>query len=99
MIPGLGRSPGEGIGYLLQYFWAALVAQMVKNLTPVWETWVQSLCWEDPLEKGKVTIPVFLGFPGVSAGKETWVQSLCWEDPPGKGTTTHSSILVERLLH
>ena len=60
MIPGLGRSPGEGIGYLLQYFWAALVAQMVKNLTPVWETWVQSLCWEDPLEKGKVTIPVFL---------------------------------------
>ena len=60
MIPGSGRSPGEGIGYLLQYFWAALVAQMVKNLTPMWETWVQSLCWEDPLEKGKVPIPVFL---------------------------------------
>ena len=33
---------------------------MVKNLTPMWETWVQSLCWEDPLEKGKVPIPVFL---------------------------------------
>ena len=31
LIPGLGRSPGEGIGYPLQYSWASLVAQMVKN--------------------------------------------------------------------
>ena len=30
-IPGSGRSPGKGIGYLLQYSWASLVAQMVKN--------------------------------------------------------------------
>ena len=30
-IPGLGRSAGEGIGYPLQYSWASLVAQMVKN--------------------------------------------------------------------
>ena len=40
LIPGLGRSPGEGIGYPLQYSWASLVAQMVKNLPTVWETWV-----------------------------------------------------------
>ena len=33
--------------------WASLVAQLVKNLPAVWETWVQSLSWEDPLEKGK----------------------------------------------
>ena len=54
-IPGLGRSPGEGIGYPLQYSWASLVAQLVKNLPAVWETWVQSLGWEDPLEKGRAT--------------------------------------------
>ena len=51
-IPGLGWSAGEGIGYLLQYSWASLVAQLVKNLPAMQETWVQSLGWEDPLEKG-----------------------------------------------
>ena len=54
-IPGSGRSAGEGIGYPLQYSWASLVAQLVKNLPTMWETWVQSLGWEDPLEKGKIT--------------------------------------------
>ena len=54
LTPGLGRSAGEGIGYPLQYSWASHVAQLVKNLPAMWETWVQSLGWEDPLEKGKV---------------------------------------------
>ena len=54
-IPGSGRSTGDGIGYPLQYCWASLVAQLVKNPPAVWETWVWSLVWEDPLEKGKVT--------------------------------------------
>ena len=54
-IPGLGRSVGEGIGYSLQYSWASLVAQLVKNPQAVQETWVRSLGWEDPLEKGKAT--------------------------------------------
>ena len=54
-IPGSGRSLGEGIGYLLQYSWASLVAQLVKNLPVMWETWVRSLGWEDPLEKEKAT--------------------------------------------
>ena len=40
LIPGLGKSPEEGIGYPLQYSWASLVAQMVKNLPAEWETWV-----------------------------------------------------------
>ena len=53
--PGLGRYPGERIGYPLQYSWASLVAQLVKNPPAMWETWVQSLGWEDPLEKGKAT--------------------------------------------
>ena len=39
-IPGSGSSPGEGIGYPLQYSWASLVAQLVKNLPAMRETWV-----------------------------------------------------------
>ena len=55
LIPGLGRSPEEGVGYPLQYSWASLVAQLVKNPPAMRETWVQSLGWEDPLAKGKAT--------------------------------------------
>ena len=55
LIPGLGRSPGEGIGYPLQYSWASIVAQLVKNPPAMWETWVRSLGWEDPLEKGNAS--------------------------------------------
>ena len=55
-IPGSGRSTGEGIGYPpLQYSWVSLVAQLVKNPPAMQETGVQSLGWEDPFEKGKVT--------------------------------------------
>ena len=86
-IPGLGRSTGEGIGYPLQYSWASLVAQLVKNPHAVWETWVQSLGWEDPLEDGKVTLSNVKGASSVAQTvknlpemQETWVQSLVWED-------------------
>ena len=48
-IPGSGRSTGEGIDYPLQYSWASLVAQVVKNLPAMRETLVQSLGWEDTL--------------------------------------------------
>ena len=51
----MGSSPGEGIGYPLQYSWASVVAQMIKNLPATWETWVQSLGWEDPLKEGMAT--------------------------------------------
>ena len=54
-IPGLGRSTGEGIGYTLQYSWASLMAQLVKNLPAMRETWVRSPGWEDALKKGKAT--------------------------------------------
>ena len=60
LIPGLGRSPGKGIGYLIQYSWASLVAQLVKNPPTMQETWVLSL------EKGKAPTPVF--WPGESHG-------------------------------
>ena len=55
MIPGLGISTGERIGYPLQYSWASLVAQLVKKLPAMQKTWVCSLSWADPLEKGKAT--------------------------------------------
>ena len=54
-IPGSGRSSGEGIGYPVRYSWASPVAQLVKNMPAIQETWIQSLGWEDPLEKEKAT--------------------------------------------
>ena len=59
LIPGSGRSAGEGIGHPLQYSWASLVAQLVKNPPAMRETWVQSLGWEDPLEKGRLPLQYF----------------------------------------
>ena len=67
MIPGSGRSAGDGIGYPLQYFWASLVAQLVKNLPATWETWVQSLGWENSLEKGKATHSSILKSKGLQS--------------------------------
>ena len=54
-VPRLGRSAGEGIGYPFQYSWVSLVDQLVKNPPAMRETWIRSLGWEDPLEKGKAT--------------------------------------------
>ena len=70
MIPGLGRSAGERIGYPLQYSWASLVAQLVKNLPVMRETWVQSLGQEDPPEEGMATHSVFL------PGESPWTEEL-----------------------
>ena len=52
LIPGSGRSAGEGIGYSPQYSWASFVAPAFPAMR---ETWVQSLGREDPLEKGQAT--------------------------------------------
>ena len=60
-ISGWGRYPGEGIDYPLQYSWASLVAQLVKNTPAVWETWVWFLDWEDPLEEGVATHSIWSG--------------------------------------
>ena len=58
LIPGLGRSSGEWIGYPLQFSWAFLVAQQVENLPAIRETWVLSLGWEDPWRKERLPTPV-----------------------------------------
>ena len=71
-ISGSGRSTGEGIGYPHQYSWASLVAHLVKNPPAMQETWVRSLGWEDPLEKGIATCSSILVFwPGEFHGKES----------------------------
>ena len=54
-VPGSGSSPGKEIVYPLYYSSASLVAQMVKNLPAIQETWIRSLGWEDPLEEGMAT--------------------------------------------
>ena len=59
LIPGLGRCPGEGIGYPLQYYWASLVAQMVKNPPAMQKTRVQSLGWEDSPGGGRGNLLFF----------------------------------------
>ena len=74
-IPGWGRFPGEGIGYPLQDSWAFLVAQKVKYLPAMWETWIWSLDWEDPLERACQPTPVFL------PGKSTWTEEPCGFSP------------------
>ena len=68
-IPGSGRSSREGRGYALQYSWASLMAQLVKNPTAVQETWVQSLGWESPPGKGK-------GYPLQYSGMENSIDCI-----------------------
>ena len=55
MISGQGRSPGEEIDYPLQYSWAFLMAQLVKNQPVMQDTWVRSLGGEDLLDNGMAT--------------------------------------------
>ena len=73
-MSGLGRSPREGIGYPLQYSWAFLVAQLVKNLPAVWGTWVQPLGWKDFLEKEMVPTPF-----SIPAWRIPWIIHGCKE--------------------
>ena len=71
-ISGSGRSAGEGTGYPLQYSWACLAAQLIKNLPPMQEISVRSLDWEDALEKEKATHSSVLAW------------SIPWTQEPGR---------------
>ena len=70
MVQYLGQED-PGIGYPLQYSWAFLGAQMVKNPPAMWETWVRSLDWEDPLE-ARQPAPVLLS------------EEVPWTEEPGR---------------
>ena len=71
LISGMWRSTGEGIGYPLQYSWASLVAQLIKNPPAMQETPAWFLGREDSWRRARLPTPVFLGFPSDSAGKES----------------------------
>ena len=78
LTPGSGRSTGEGIGYPFQYSWDSFVAQLVKNLPAMQETWVRSLGREDPLDKGKAihsSIPAWrILWTVYSMGLQSWTR-------------------------
>ena len=82
-IPGSESSPEEGIDYPLQYSWASLVAQMVKNLPAMRETWVWSLGWEDPLQEGMAT------------HSSTLAWRIPWTEEPGR----LQSMKLQRVRH
>ena len=66
--------------------WASLVAELVKNPPAMWETWVQSLGWEDPREKGTATHSSLL----------TW--RIPWTEAPGRlKSMVSESDMTERL--
>ena len=83
MTPRLGRSTGEVIGYPLKCSWASLVAQLVKNPPAMWETWVRSLGWKDPLEEG------------MEAHSSTLAKRIPWTEEPGG----LQSIESHRIVH
>ena len=58
-VPGLGRSPGEEIGYLFQYSWASFMAQLVKNPPAMQETWFDSWVRKIHWRREKLPTPVF----------------------------------------
>ena len=71
-IPGLGSSPGEGIGCPLQYSWTSLVVQMVKHPPAMWETWVRPLGWKIPWRRAWQATAVFASI-------------LAWRIPTARG--------------
>ena len=88
LILGSGRSPGEGIVHALQCSWASLVAQLAKKPPATQETWVRSLGWEDPLEKGTVTHSSILAW------------RIPWTSPWGhKESDTTESLSLSNISH
>ena len=86
MIPGLGRHPGEGTGYPLQYSWAFLVAQTLKNL-PANAGDVRDSGW----------IPVLGRSPG--GGHGNLLQYSCLEKSHGQRSLAGQSIRSQRVRH
>ena len=93
-IPGSGRSPEKGIGYPLQYSWASLVAQTVKNPPAKQETWVRSLDWKDPMEEGMATHSSILAWRLLMAGYSPW----CKESDTTEQPTTAQRRRMSRIL-
>ena len=98
---GLGSSPGEGIGYPLQYSWASLMAQMVTNLPAVLETWVWFQGWEDSLKEHMAIHSSILAWR-TSMSRGAWwatvhgvTKNLTWLT---KHTYTHTHTMVTWIV-
>ena len=91
MIPGVVRPAGEEIGYPPQYSWASPVAQMVKNLPAMQDTWVRFLGWEDPLEKEMATHSSILAWKILWTEESGGVQSMGWQVIHNLGLYHHHS--------
>ena len=88
MVPGSGRSAGEGIGYPLQYSWASLLAQLIGK-TPWRRAWLStSALWVSLVAQIVKNLPIM---------EKTQVRALGWEVPLEKRMTTHSGILAWRI--
>ena len=96
LIPGSGRSPGEGTGYPLQYFWASLMAQTIKIPPEILETWVQSLGWEDPLDKGMATHSSILAWRIPRTEEPDRLQSI-GSQRVGHDGATHTSLFQRSI--
>ena len=82
-IPGSGRSPGEGIGHPLQYSWASLVAQLVKNLSAMWrpgfELWLRKIPWRRKWQHTPLFLP----------GESPWTEKPGGLQPMGSQRARH----------
>ena len=103
LIPGSGRSAREGIGYPLQYSWASLVAQLVKNPPTMWEPWVGKIPWRRewlPLQYSCLENPLDCIVHGVTKSHGHDWMTFTIRDPltllpmTGRGQILHSFIWV-----
>ena len=87
LIPGSGRSTGEGIDYPLLYAWASLVAQLVKNSPAMQETGFDPWVGKIPWRRERLPTPVF--WPGEFHGLQSVAlkESANVEDGPPRGLT------------
>ena len=96
-FPGSGSSPGEGIGYLLQYSWASLVAQTIKDPPAMREDWIQSFHWEDPLEEGMATHSSILAWRIPTDRGAWWATVSPW--PHKESDTIEQLSTVQHNIH
>ena len=93
---GWGDPLEKELGYPLPYSWASLMAQMVKNPPAMWDTWVQSLSWKDPLEEGMATHSSILAWR-IPIGRGAWWATVheAAESDTTEWLSTHT-ILIEQ---
>ena len=96
-IPGSVRYLGKGTGYPLQYSWASLVTQLVKNLPAMQDTWILSWGWQDPLEKEKAIHSSILAW-GKVAKSWIWLSDFHFDDRTLSGVSVSWQRCVEKHL-